>query len=318
VRPPDLVVIAASAGGLQPLFEVLSSLPADFPAAIAVVSHRSSESPELLARLLASRTALRVRDARDGDVLEAGVVYVCPPGAHMTTSHSVRVVPGPKVQHVRPSADLMLGAAVQTHGDRVVGVVLSGMGTDGAIGCDLLRAAGASVVVQDPSTCEHADMPSAALAQGGLSVPPDQIGDVLVKLLAERVARAPTIRVLLVDDHRILLDGLRTLLERERDIEVVAEAEDGHAAVWLARNLEPDVVVMDIAMPRLDGIEAIRMIKEYRPTTRILTLTAFSDGPLTTSARMAGALGTLDKNAAYEELARAIRAVAAGRTYPAD
>lgn len=88
-----LVVIATSSGGLHALTQVLSSLPPDFPAAIAVVQHRSPQHPELLPELLSQRTDLKVRHARDGDLLEPGTVYICPPGTHMMTEHCIPLSP---------------------------------------------------------------------------------------------------------------------------------------------------------------------------------------------------------------------------------
>src|SRR5207247_2138761 len=104
VASRQLVVIAASAGGLQPLTDILSALPPDFPAAIAVVQHRGERPPNLLLEILCRRTALRVRDARDGDLLEPGTVYICPPGAHMTVERSLRLVAAPRLDYVRPNA----------------------------------------------------------------------------------------------------------------------------------------------------------------------------------------------------------------------
>ena len=312
-----LVVIATSAGGLNAVGRVLAALPVDFPAAIAVVQHRGLQHPELLLELLGKWTALPVRHARSGEPLEAGVVYVCPPGMHMTAEHCVRLSGTPRINFVRPSADLMLRSAARTYGDRSVGVVLSGTGRDGAIGCLAIAQAGGTVIVQEASSCEFPGMPQAAahLAAPGLVLPPEQIGEVLLQLVTGRpVPRrrdphpAPArTRVLLVDDHPILRDGLRRLLEAEPDMEVIGEAEDGRAAVRLTIELTPDVVVMDISMPLLDGFEATRQIMEYDPTTRVVVLSADADPQAKVEILGAGASAYLTKQSAYGELARAIR-----------
>src|SRR4051794_4701076 len=114
----QLIVIAASAGGLKALIRILSALPADLPAAIAVVQHRGEQHPELLPKLLDTRTGLRVRHARDGDRLEPATVYLCPPGVHMIAEHTLRLVPGPHLNHVRPSADLMFRSVARAYADR--------------------------------------------------------------------------------------------------------------------------------------------------------------------------------------------------------
>lgn len=123
------------------------------------------------------------------------------------------------------------------------------------------------------------------------------------------------IRVVLADDHEILREGLKSLLEREPDIEVIAQAADGRAAVSLAQNKRPDVLVMDIGMPGLNGIDATRQVVESACGTRVLTLSMHSDHRFVVEALRAGATGYLVKGCAFEELVTAIRNVGAGRAY---
>jgi DNA-binding NarL/FixJ family response regulator len=122
-------------------------------------------------------------------------------------------------------------------------------------------------------------------------------------------------RVLLADDHKILRQGLRTLLEQEKDIHVVGEAENGRTSVKLAGELAPDVVIMDVAMPDLNGIDATRRITESEPRTRVLALSMHSDGRYVKGMLQAGARGYILKDCAAEELTRAIRAVMADQVY---
>lgn len=123
------------------------------------------------------------------------------------------------------------------------------------------------------------------------------------------------ITILVVDDHKILRQGLRTLLAREADMEVVAEAEDGRDAVRLVRELSPQVVIMDVGMPDLNGIEATRQILQESPETKIIALSMHSDRRFVTNMIKAGASGYLLKDSAFEELATAIRVVMARKTY---
>lgn len=124
-----------------------------------------------------------------------------------------------------------------------------------------------------------------------------------------------TIRVLLADDHNIVREGLRSLLEKEPDIEVVAMADNGRTAVRLAGELKPDVAVLDIAMPEMNGIEATRRINRENPEIRVLTLSMHSARRFVTEALSAGSKGYLLKDCASEELVRAIRTIAADETY---
>jgi two-component system, NarL family, response regulator NreC len=122
-------------------------------------------------------------------------------------------------------------------------------------------------------------------------------------------------RVLLADDHKILRQGLRTLLEQEKDIQIVGEAENGRSSVRLAGELTPDVVIMDVAMPDLNGIDATRRIAEIVPLTRVLALSMHSDGRYVKGMLQAGARGYILKDCAAEELTRAIRTVMADQVY---
>ena len=120
------------------------------------------------------------------------------------------------------------------------------------------------------------------------------------------------IHILLADDNTILREGIRALLEDEHDMRVVGEAQDGRCAVKMACELSPDVVVMDIAMPLLNGLEATRQIKRARPQTKILVLTMHDNEEYIREILAAGAMGYILKDAAARELIGAIRAVYRG------
>jgi two-component system, NarL family, response regulator NreC len=122
-------------------------------------------------------------------------------------------------------------------------------------------------------------------------------------------------RILLADDHRIVREGLKSLLNDEPDMEVVAEAPDGRQAVEMVDEHSPDVVVMDIGMPQLNGIEATRRIVADHPNARVIALSMHSDRRFMSEILKAGASGYLLKDGAFEELAGAIRTVNEGRMY---
>jgi len=124
-----------------------------------------------------------------------------------------------------------------------------------------------------------------------------------------------TTRVLLADDHKILRQGLETLLQNEPDIEVVGQADNGRDAIRLAKKLKPDVVIMDVAMPDVSGIEATRELLNVVPTAKVVALSMHSDQRFVSGMLAVGASGYLLKDAAFEELALSIRTVVANELY---
>lgn len=124
-----------------------------------------------------------------------------------------------------------------------------------------------------------------------------------------------TLRILLVDDHAIVREGLKRLIAGQPDIEIVGEASDGHEAIAAVTTLQPDVVMMDVSMPGLSGVDATRELVRICPRIRILALTVHEDEAYAREFLQAGAAGYLLKRAPTDELIRAIRAVADGQIY---
>jgi two-component system response regulator NreC len=125
----------------------------------------------------------------------------------------------------------------------------------------------------------------------------------------------PKIKLILADDHAVVRSGLRMLLEVQPDIEILAEVESGTEAVAMTRSLRPDIVLMDIQMPGLNGIEATKQIKQLAPDTAVLALTMYEDDQYFFEMLHAGASGYVPKRAAPDELLTAIRAVGRGEVY---
>jgi DNA-binding NarL/FixJ family response regulator len=123
------------------------------------------------------------------------------------------------------------------------------------------------------------------------------------------------LRILIVDDHDVVRAGLRSILERQTDIEVVGEAPDGRQGLELVRKLGPNVVLMDLSMPELNGLEATRQVKAQDANTKVIVLSMHADRHYVSEVLKAGASGYLLKNAAARELVDAVRAAAAGRVY---
>jgi DNA-binding NarL/FixJ family response regulator len=124
-----------------------------------------------------------------------------------------------------------------------------------------------------------------------------------------------TIRIILADDHRIVRQGLRILLEAEPDMEVIAEADNGRKVLKQAQELAPDVIIMDLSMPELNGVEATRQILSGAPEVKVVALSMHSDSLFVLNMIKAGASGYLLKDCALEELVKAIRTVVSHKTY---
>jgi len=124
-----------------------------------------------------------------------------------------------------------------------------------------------------------------------------------------------SIRIMIADDHEIVRNGLRSLIEKELDMEVIAEADNGRDAVRIALELTPDMVIMDIAMPELNGIEATRQIISALPRIKVIALSMHADKRYVMEMLKAGASGYILKDNAYEELSRAIRTALKNQTY---
>ena len=122
-------------------------------------------------------------------------------------------------------------------------------------------------------------------------------------------------RVLVADDHQIVREGLRSLLEKEPGFRVVGEAEDGVTAVRMARELTPDIIIMDVSMPNLNGIEATRQIVAELPGVKIIALSMHDDQRFVLNILKAGAKGYMLKDSAFKDLAKAIRKVVNNQTY---
>jgi two-component system, chemotaxis family, protein-glutamate methylesterase/glutaminase len=180
----NLVAIVGSAGGIAAMERVLQPLPGNLPAAVVIVLHLTPQHPSLLARVLARKTELDVKEAQDGEALDAATVYVAPPDAHLlvTADGHLRLERSELVHHVRPSADALLLSIAHEYKGRCLAIVLSGTGVDGAAGAAAVHAAGGIVVAQDEATAEHFGMPGAAILTGGVDevLALDDIGSAVI------------------------------------------------------------------------------------------------------------------------------------------
>jgi two-component system chemotaxis response regulator CheB len=183
----DIVALAASAGGLTALSQVLAGLPADFPATLVVVQHLDPRHRSLMADILSRRTALRVKQAEEGDRLAPATVYIAPPNRHLLVNPdgSLSLSQSELVHFVRPSADLLFESVAASYRDRSIAVVLTGTGSDGVMGVQAIKKMGGTVIVQDEKTSEFFGMPGAAIQTGSVDfvLPLDEVASALVTLV---------------------------------------------------------------------------------------------------------------------------------------
>jgi two-component system chemotaxis response regulator CheB len=172
--PTKIVAIGISTGGPNALQYVFSQMPADFPGCIVVVQHMPEGFTQMFARRLDESSALEVKEAQSGDLLLAGRVLICPGDRHIKVRRMEHgkiaiLVDQPRVNGHRPSADVLFNSVAQEFGNNAVGVLMTGMGEDGAAGLGALQAAGAITAAQSPDTCVVDSMPRAAIERGFVS-----------------------------------------------------------------------------------------------------------------------------------------------------
>jgi two-component system chemotaxis response regulator CheB len=165
----ELVAVGASAGGVDAIGTLLEALPADFPAAIAIVLHVPPDRKSLLPELFAARCALPVREVEDKEFIVPGVVYIAAPDYHMMVEpdRSFALSQDDAVNFSRPSIDMLLESSAIVYRERLLGIVLTGANPDGAVGLHRVRTLGGQAWVQDPNTADAPQMPASAIAQAG-------------------------------------------------------------------------------------------------------------------------------------------------------
>jgi two-component system, chemotaxis family, protein-glutamate methylesterase/glutaminase len=185
----DIVVVGASAGGVEALPRVVGALPADFPASVFIVQHVAALAESYLPSILNRAAALRAVNPRDKQRIERGMIYVAPPDQHLWLENGhVRVTGGPRVNRHRPAVDPLFETAAHIYKQRVVGVILTGSLGDGAAGLHTVKQCGGVAVVQDPADAMVPSMPENALryVEPDYLLPLDKISAVLGQLAGTR------------------------------------------------------------------------------------------------------------------------------------
>ena len=184
----EVVAIGASAGGLKALMEVLSRLPADLPASILIVQHLDPRHKSLLVELLQRRCQIRIKEAVNDEPIEKSVVYIAPPDRHLLLTDGKTYLTSTAFVHFsRPSIDLLFESVAASMDGKSIGVILTGSGSDGAMGIKAIKEQGGTTIAQDPDTAEHNSMPRSAIATGMVDfvLPLAEIAPAIITLITK-------------------------------------------------------------------------------------------------------------------------------------
>jgi chemotaxis response regulator CheB len=313
VATRNIIVIGGSAGGLNALRELLSLLPAGLEAATFVAIHRAYKAFDFLPSALSRRAHMEVSAAVDGQMFEFRHIYTAPPGSHLIVEPDVLRVEMKAKQ--LGSVDVLFKSAANTYGERVVGLLLSGMLHDGTEGCREIRKHGGITIVQDPSEADYPSMPQSAMKNVAVDycIRIPEIARKLEEFVAGAGSppRSQKARVMIVEDEWLLASELERQLT-ELGYIVVATVPSGEEALAVAASVIPDIVLMDVGLSgRMKGTEAaLRLWQEFH--LPIVYLTARSDQATLAAAQNSMPYGFLTKPHTVGQLHSALQ-LALGR-----
>lgn len=264
-----LIVIGASAGGVETLIRLVGDLPADLPAAICVVLHMPASSKSNLPSILGRAGALPAKHPEDEETIQPGIIYVAPPNRHLLVADGhLRLTSGPRENGHRPAIDPLFRTAAQTSRQRVIGVVLSGTLDDGALGLKIVRHYGGQAVVQDPNDALYGDMPRNAIENVKVNyiLPLDQIGPTLVTLVHQLMAQEEEVR----GQNFLSLDIGLPVEQLKPTIRACLSGEADHQQVaLLATNRRGKPLRLQVTCSRLLGVDGdgqgLILLMEERP-----------------------------------------------------
>jgi two-component system chemotaxis response regulator CheB len=318
--PRKIVAVGVSTGGPNAVQSVLSQLPAEFPGAIVIVQHMPAGFTELFAERLDEVCKIEVKEARSGDLLLAGRALVCPGDRHIIVKRNaggdmVVLTDEARVNGHRPSVDVLLRSVAAEFGANGIGVLMTGMGEDGAEGLGELKRAGGLTIAQSEESCVVFGMPKVAIERGHAQriVSLEMLAHTLMAQCREEAeparagahpgqpAVAPAgssgfatagrmnpmpqfpallrskdrqpVRYLVVDDSVFARRNLTKMIE-DFGGQVAGEAGDGCTAITEYDRSQPDIVLMDITMPQMEGIEAVDRIVRQHPEARVVMVSS--------------------------------------------
>jgi two-component system, chemotaxis family, protein-glutamate methylesterase/glutaminase len=180
----DAVVIGASAGGLYAMIRILQPLPVDYPLPVIVVQHRSKDERNLLEEVLQQKCTVRIKQADEKELIQAGTVYFAPPDYHLLIENNstFSLSFDPPVNYSRPSIDVLFETAANVFKENLLGIILTGANADGAKGIKKISLLGGTTIAQRPETADYPEMPRAAIKTGHVQyiLEPDAIGNFLL------------------------------------------------------------------------------------------------------------------------------------------
>lgn len=309
---PALVGLGSSAGGPRALAQVLGALPASFPVPIAIVQHMATDFFDSFVAFLASKSKLKLVRAENATKAAAGSVYVAPPNFNLTVERDLllRLTPNTSTSPHCPSVDALFTTMARNLRGRCTGVLMTGMGSDGAQGLLALRKSGARTIVQDAASCAVAGMPLAAIELDAAEevVALNDIAAVLVAAPEGKAGAAPSTavkrRVLVVDDSPIVLATTKQTLE-QAGYEVRTLENPMMVASSLRRD-PVDLVLLDVNMPVVKGTQVVSALRASGlNATPVILYSDLDERELASRAAACGATGWLRKGG-REALLRAV------------
>ncbi len=213
-----IIVVGASAGGLQAISQLVSQLPAELPAAVFIVQHMAAQSPSVMAGILNRLGRLPAKQVENGERFRRGRIYVAVPDHHLLIESSrVYATKGPKENRSRPAIDPLFRSAASAHGPRVIAIILSGMLDDGTAGLAAVKRCGGITMVQDPREAAYSEMPQSALdhVEVDYCVPVDAMAETITTLLNREMSELDTHRS--ISDLELELQIASGKVSRPRD-----------------------------------------------------------------------------------------------------
>jgi two-component system chemotaxis response regulator CheB len=309
-EPPLLVGLGASTGGPRALAQLLGALSPTFPVPIAIVQHMATDFYDSFITFLSDRSGVPVVKAEQGMQASAGKVYVAPAHRHLTINSALtfRLSPAADEADHCPSVDVLFKSMAQSLSGRALGVLMTGMGADGAEGLLALKRSGARTAVQDAPSCAVAGMPQAALKLDAAEdvVALSRLAEYLIgETRGARPKDGSRKRILIVDDSPLLLEATKLALE-DSGYEVQTLENPLIVAMVLRKN-PADLVLVDVNMPAVKGTQVVAALRSHGLTsTPVILYSDLSEATLEAKANECGATGWLRKTGDEEELVRAI------------